>query len=394
MLHYFNPGHETAVLNDSPYGKLPANPTKMQQDLGYLPALYAESTDYVLIENELPEDFIRSIERFNLAKSVTFSNLPLMPDLLNETVSLWGISPPSIHLFRQLNEKSGLNLSVPEQTAEYRALCSRRTAAECLDFLIRSNRNISPLILPKFRNSIEAIAQIVEKEAGIWLIKAPYSSSGRGLLRILNEKIIGSERQILSGMLRKQKEVSIELFLNKKTDFSMQFVISDSRTVDFIGISLFKTNEKGAYIGSFVGAPEKIESVVTSDISSDLLNDIKRLLSEFIKEKIAPFYVGNMGVDMMVYEENGRLLLHPCVEINLRKNMGFLAFKLYEKHLSKNAEGFFQIDFDSQPGQLLSKHNEMKKAYPAVFDETGLKSGYLSLCPVTEESKFRAWLSA
>ena len=392
MLHYFNPGHEQAVLTDSPHRKLPANPAKMQRDLAFLPAWYAKSTDYVLVEDELSADFIQSIDRFDLSKPVTLPNLLQNPNPVNEPVSLWGISPPGIHFFRQLNEKSGLNLSVPEQSVEYRALCSRRTAAECLEFLIRSNNNISRTILPTFRNNIEVIDRMVEKETGVYLIKAPYSSSGRGLLRIFDGKIIGSERQILSGMLRKQREVSIESFLNKKTDFSMQFVVTDSRTVDFIGLSLFKTNEKGAYSGSFVGAQEKIESVITSDINPVLLNDIKRLLSEFIKEKIAPFYVGNIGTDLMVYEENNRLLLHPCVEINLRKNMGFLAFKLYEKYLNKEAEGFFQIDFHSQPGEMLSKHNEMKEIHPLVFDETGLKKGYLSLCPVNRESKYRAFL--
>jgi len=157
MLHYFYPGHETAVLNDSPYAKLPTNPTKMQRDLAFLPAWYAEASDYVLIEDELSDDFIQSTVHFNLSKPVTLSNLLLNPDLFNESVSLWGISPPSIHFFRQLNEKSGLNLSLPEQTSAYRALCSRRTAADCLAFLIRSNNNISRTILPKFRDIVMKI---------------------------------------------------------------------------------------------------------------------------------------------------------------------------------------------------------------------------------------------
>ena len=57
-LHYFNPGHETAVLNASRHYQQPTHVAKMQNDMAFLPAWYASAGDYVFMENQLPDDFI------------------------------------------------------------------------------------------------------------------------------------------------------------------------------------------------------------------------------------------------------------------------------------------------------------------------------------------------
>ena len=60
MIHLFNPGHETAVLNASKHYQ-PATPiVKMQTDLAFLPAWYASDGDFVFMETVLTDDFILS----------------------------------------------------------------------------------------------------------------------------------------------------------------------------------------------------------------------------------------------------------------------------------------------------------------------------------------------
>ena len=48
-----------------------------------------------------------------------------------------------------------------------------------------------------------------------------------------------------------------------------------------------------------------------------------------LEEMASMGYFGNAGFNAMIYDEN---ILHPIVEINARKTMGWVAFKLQEKH--------------------------------------------------------------
>ena len=49
-IHYFNPGHETAVLLGTQNYTAPTNVRKMQKDLALLPVWYAEEDDFVYLE--------------------------------------------------------------------------------------------------------------------------------------------------------------------------------------------------------------------------------------------------------------------------------------------------------------------------------------------------------
>ena len=43
-------------------------------------------------------------------------------------------------------------------------------------------------------------------------------------------------------------------------------------------------------------------------------------------------YFGNVGIDAMVYRSENGPQLHPIVEINARKTMGFAALELQKRH--------------------------------------------------------------
>jgi hypothetical protein len=49
-------------------------------------------------------------------------------------------------------------------------------------------------------------------------------------------------------------------------------------------------------------------------------------------------YQGIVGIDMMVVRGG---LIHPCVEINLRMNMGVVAMKLYEEGLTSLSRSLY-----------------------------------------------------
>ncbi|GAB6011985.1 hypothetical protein [Viscerimonas tarda] len=395
MIHFFNPGHEAAVLNASKYYMAPANVVTMQRDLSFLPAWYAGADDWILVAENLPEEFVSHVGEFSavLPKHITGADIPAHKnELLNQGLCFWGITPQVIHFFDTINTEYQLNWDIPEWREEYKSLNSRATAKKCLGFILEKSTAFAEDLLPRFFHSLEDIEDYVGRNSSIRLLaKAPYSSSGRGLLWLPEGKLTRTEQQILHGYLKKQGTVSIEKVLDKKLDFAMEFTTANN-TAKFEGLSLFQTNEKGAYLGNFIGSQKQIEAEIARFIPLSQLEEVKEMLILFIAENIAPLYAGCVGVDMLVYEENNCFYLQPCVEINLRNNMGFLTLSLSKNILAEASTGSFHIDFNATPGELYAKHTQRIKSHPLLVENGKIKSGYLSLCPVREDTRYLAYV--
>ena len=169
-IHYFNPGHETAVLLGTQNYTAPTNVRKMQKDLALLPVWYAEEDDFVYLEDSkatppffahLPKDLHPA--PIPVTKAMLVKNAPYLSPM---DAAPWGLSPHSLHLFEQLRDKAKVRLSVPTWKEDYFRLTGRQTAAECLEkiqallpiaipvrkrnrvFLIRRERCIRACISP------------------------------------------------------------------------------------------------------------------------------------------------------------------------------------------------------------------------------------------------------
>ncbi len=393
MLHYFNPGNETAVLNDSPYYTLPARPARMQHDLAFLPAWYAAPDDFILTGSALDKSFPDQIKDLpELPRAITRKDIEHTPGLVcGNQVSLWGISPQSIHLFEQYNDRYHLNLEIPPWNGHFRELCSRRTAHACLQYLLSEIPEISLREPPEFYESIGSIEKILEQNGFRMLIKAPYSSSGRGLLWV-QHPMDRSSRLILQGMLNKQQEVSLEKALDKQTDLAMLFDSNPDGSVRFKGYSVFQTDTKGNYKGNLVASQKQLENLLYSSVDGALFKKVEQALIRFFTKYIATIYQGCICVDMLIYRDgNGRLCLHPCIEINFRHSMGWLALHLHQNYIAKDVSGDFRIEFYKNPEDLYKNHLEMQSEYPLIIDDKRVVSGYLPLCPVTGENQFTAF---
>ena len=394
MIHYFNPGHETAVLHASKHYQPAANQVKMQQELAFLPAWYACAGDYVWLNDDSKEKFDEEGTVFSPSAHAIFPKdlIDRRNDLFAQPIDLWGISPQAIHLFEKLSERYDLCWRIPEWKPEYAVLGNRFFALGLLSFLIHAHPEIEEAILPVLFSEISEIEQYLVHSRERQLVKSPYSSSGRGLVWLPPGKLSQSERQIISGMLKKQNHVSVEKVLDKQLDFSMQFENDGEGNVRFVGYSIFQTRAKGVYEKSFLSLQDELEKRITSFLDANLLNTVRETLAGRIQEKYFPFYKGNIGVDMMVYKSGNRYRLHPCVEINMRKSMGYLAIRLQENYLHSSFQGELRLNYYSPLGEALKKHRELMQQHPLVVENNRILSGYLSLCPVRETSQYHACL--
>lgn len=388
-IHHFNPGHETAVHNGSPYYTVPANIATMQQELAFLPAWYGDKDDLVLVEKSNSYFSLLNKNICNLPQAITQDELPKYND---SDISLWGISPQAVHYFDMLNKEYEVNLNIPKWHNEYKILNSRSNAKDCLIEIVRQIPQIQDSIIPQFCTELSEVDNAVRFSSVQLLAKAPYSSSGRGLLWLPISGLTRTENQILHGILKKQGSVSVERVLDKTTDFAMEFLTDGDGNIQFAGYSLFETNSKGAYESNYLGSQQNIERELTQNIPLEFLDEVKQVLTCILKEKYAQLYKGCIGVDMMIYTDEEEYKVHPCVEINMRFNMGYLALKLFENFIVPTLYGKFYIDFNSTEGGLYEQHLAMQKLYPAQYQKGKVTSGYLSLCPMKENSKYRAYI--
>jgi len=362
----------------------------MQEELSFLTAWYADREDKVLVDSKDEVYYSYLTEQFSaLAQPISQNELKLYR---YANVSLWGVSPQAIRYFEELNKELEINLNIPEWSDEYKYLNSRLAARDCLSELINSIPLLSQAVIPQFYTNLDDINKAVDTSIYQLLAKAPYSSSGRGLLWLPTTGLTRTENQILHGILKKQGSVSIERVLDKQMDFAMEFMADGKGNIAFAGYSLFYTNAKGSYEANYIGSQKSIIEQLSEKISLDLLDSVKNKLINILSEKFATLYNGCIGVDMLIYLEDNEYKLHPCVEINMRYNMGFLSCRLYENYIATHSCGKFYIDFKPKAEEMYNNHLLMEEKHPIRIENGRITSGYLSLCPINKSNRYRAYV--
>lgn len=367
-----------AVADGGRYYTPPANVVKMTGDLAFLPAWLGDEGDQVLV-GTLPDDvFMETVCRPLQLKClpVCLDTLVRYPDLKGEP---WGQSPKMGHW---LAEHGYGEAWKTEQKEWY----SRKTARAGLSRLLEVFPDLETGILPQVCFSLAEIAEQIK--GGCYLVKAPWSSSGKGQLA-LADQMGKKEQEWLSGMLRRQGYLMLEKRLNKVKDFAMEFYKGE-KGIEFLGWSAFVTGERGEYQGNFIGAAEKTEEELQRYLPAGTLEILIREIPKMLK-CILPKYFGYLGVDMMIYrKDSGEYGLQPCVEINLRYNMGIVALFFSRRYVENTTQGKFEIRYYSRAGQALEENLRLQKEHPVLYKNNRIRSGYLNLTPVTGATRFVA----
>ena len=101
-------------------------------------------------------------------------------------------------------------------------------------------------------------------------------------------------------------------------------------------------------------------------------------------------YVGIIGMDAMVIkEDDGKLRVRCCVEINFRYNMGLVNMAL-KSHISESAKGHWQIT-QFEPHQWIDFYHQQSQEYPAIIENNKLRSGFFPLVSPLQERIYAAW---
>ena len=181
-IHFFNPGHETAILQGSKNYTPPANVQRMIRELSYLPVWYAEPEDFVFTEEITSPRFLslQPKEFRPFAKPISRKEIEKQNDSLPEMhAAPWGLSPHSHSLFEKLRKSGNLNLTIPEWKEEYTRLTSRQAAAECLDKIRELLPDMDVPVSPKFCKKMREVEKFLLLQNAPFVLKTPRSEERR-----------------------------------------------------------------------------------------------------------------------------------------------------------------------------------------------------------------------
>lgn len=386
-IHFFNPDNDLALAAFDENYTAPASARKMTEDLAILPLWYAENGSAIHANSDKNRDFLQRVQSLFPEKLSTM-RLQESCDCNTQKIHTWGWNPSL--------RKHLITCGVPENQLP--------TIADLYQLREYSHRKHAVKMLATMRakypdccgeshlfTTVEELMQyLASHNKGDTLLKMPLSGSGKGIIRII-DNITDKQTDWCVRVLKKQGAIVVEPFLHKVVDFAMEFSLS-RKTIAFEGYSLFQTAASGAYIGNTLLSDNAIEKHLTHYVNSETIHRLKVHYLHALPAYF-PYYKGIIGVDMMICKSNDvQYCVQPCVEINMRMNMGLVAHRLREKFVHPDCEGQFIIDFFKKEGFALAFHRKMKTQFPLHIEKERITSGYLNLNPIDGHTNYVAYV--
>lgn len=330
-LHIFNPEHDIALASNLANFTAPHAGRQLRENLGFLPALWAADGDAVLVDDVASAERLWNVTDKKLKnvtikqlknrsqKEVTFITGKQPMDFREVTaVDVWGWD----RALKASLQRKGVDASLlpsDDYIERVRQLSHRRTAAQLLPRLRQEGT-----VGEAFECSTIDDVNLLLNNHGHVVVKAPWSSSGRGVRFVEADNLQPNFGSWLHNLLLRQGSVMVEPYYHKVKDFAMEFSADGKGHIRYEGLSLFHT-ANGAYVGNILATEQTKRDMLSRYVSLSLIDSICETIVDYLDLED---YCGPLGIDMMVVRENDRLLLHPCVEINLRRTMGHVALTL------------------------------------------------------------------
>lgn len=325
-LHIFNPEHDIAMAYGDKNVTFPHAIQEFKMNLGYIPAMWADDGDCVLVD-DVPYA-IKALAKIR--------------------------KPHADIVFVNINDLCGESFSSIEPWGWDCCLCSALSKAKvlvegmCIDNLITdtfidfiknlSNRKNTPAMLASLRNGIEdltcgesfyvdsfeSLLQIARRYEQV-VIKAPWSSSGRGIRYVSYPNISESLSGWAKNIIQSQGGLTVEPYYTRIKDFALEFYSHGDGRIDYCGLSLFNT-DGCSYTGNIVASENYKVDIISKYLPIKLLEIVSQKIRNYLSPILKDFYCGPFGVDMMIVAGGTHgYFLHPCVELNLRRTMGHVA---------------------------------------------------------------------
>lgn len=403
-----------ALANNTPYYKMPAEIGRMADDLAVLPAWFAVClSGREGVAGQMDSPFFPSVgmawqcmetDALLTVKVATMDDVELLRKQSQGGLALpnvdwtdvwskgnyhpWGWNKALVHRLRE----SGItaeSLPTEEQLARYRVLAGRQQCVEVLQAFVGKHGICGEA---KVCRSFEEVKQGLQ-QTGQAILKAPWSGSGRGLVRLSLDTLTDSVAGWVARILRTQGYLMLEPLYEKVCDFAMEFLAVGNGDVRFAGYSFFDTDTHGNYKANWLATNQAIEQRLCTWVTADVLQEVRDTLVAVLSGLLGTSYSGYLGVDMMVCRTKDGYRVHPCVEINLRMNMGVVSRLITDTYLAPSVQGWYVVEHYGADGEALEAHKQLSAAHPVRLTADGrLQSGYFSLTPIKPGTRYQVYL--
>lgn len=285
------------------------------KQLQFLPLLFLSKEDTLLVTEMPPESYLQSLP-FDLPK------LALLDGPFEKgEVRSWGAS----RLILEWAKGQGLS---------YEMANSKNANSKLWNFA-----HSRPLPGAKIVYTAEELEGMGKR-----VLKTDQGFAGRGHF-VFDEGSIKEAIAFASKQWKRKMGVLLEPWVERVLDFSSQWYISKTGSIELIGLTKCLNTESGVYMGTEVG----------EGIFGELLPFVEEHVEYckgYLQNIVQEGFFGNLGVDAMVYK-NGQLALHPVVEVNARMTMSAAILLFHQKHRKEKVTRIYYGSRDSSGINLL-----------------------------------------
>lgn len=184
-----------------------------------------------------------------------------------------------------------------------------------------SFQQVDPLPGAELIHSWDQLQTWIQRFPNPKVLKTCFGLSGRGHLHLPAslEKIEKFAMQELNN----SRPLIGEPWVTRKLDFSTQWVISKHNNITYVGATILQNDAQGCYLGNLVGKEEIIFGTYL-----DHLHLHRKIVYPTLERMQKMGFFGNVGIDAMIW---GNDVLHPIVEINARKTMGWISLQIAKR---------------------------------------------------------------
>ena len=331
----FNSSNDLALASGMREYIAPKSVARMEKELASLPFWWSNDGDAIIVDNS--KDALTAKAFFSgQGKEIFFTSPEEGYDALCKRSgniyepSPWGWSKAVADTYKRFGVPQHL-LPNDNQLETMRQLSSREFAAKYIKRVLNeaTKSGYDKIMVGEKMRFIKSLSQLKIEERTIF--KSPWSSSGRGVFSAdsINAPSIHEK---LTGFIKRQGGFIADKLYNKHLDFALEFYIAKNKSVSFIGYSVFIAGDNGYYGHNLVASQKELrEIIINNGCNPTLLDWLIESHIYLLREQLCDKYQGPLGIDLLIAEEDGSIKIHPCIEINLRMNMGILAINAYDK---------------------------------------------------------------
>ena len=380
LLHLFNPENDLALADGSAAYCAPPAAERIAFDLASLPLWFAGKEGLVYLPGDIHREYQKEWSKiFDLPAFYNASD-----SIRVETLRPWGWSAQMLCRFKAMGINNDI-MPTERQINAMRTLSNRRSSIAILQYL--KDAGADTPALPRYICDPLKVKEYIESRERC-VVKAPWSGSGKGIMWGIG-RVEKPMENFYKGIIKRQGGVVCEEYLCCKVEFAMEFFAS-AGSVDFAGYSLFNA-ENGSYCGNTLLGDDDIICLLANYIPRVQLDAVRLNLCRILTYMLAGSgYEGYLGVDMMIYEDGSSFRLNPCMELNLRMNMGVVARIFYDNYVQRGKRGCYTVSFYRNSGEALEEHRKRKEMFPLEVIDARISSGYLNLSPVNEDTRYVA----